>query len=74
MKMLSKRFGPKFTAATAVNIVSDLKQKSQESCAQFLYRVVLALNRQHINIPEIQKTTVIYSSVFDASIFSHFSA
>ena len=45
--MLSKRFGPKFTAATAVNTVSDLKQKPRESCAQFLDRVVLAVNRQN---------------------------
>ena len=73
-KEMSKRFGPKFMAATAVNSVSDLKQKPRESCAQFLDRVVLAVNRQNFNIPEIQKTTAIYRSVFDASIISHFVA
>ena len=72
--MLSKRFGPKFTAATAVNAVSDLKQKPRESCAQFLDRVVLAVNRQNFNIPDILKTTAIYQSVFDASIISRFGA
>ena len=56
-------------------MVSDLKQKKpRESCAQFLNRVVLAVNRQNLNIPEIQKTTSIYRSVFDASIISHFGA
>ena len=73
-EMLSKRFGPKFTAATAVNAVSDLKQKPRESCAQFLDRVVLAVNRQNFNIPDILKTTAIYRSVFDASIISRFGA
>ena len=61
-------------AATAVNAVSDLKQKPQESGAQFLDRVVLAVNRQNFNIPEIQKTTAMFRSVFDASIISHFGA
>ena len=73
-EMLSKRFKPKFTAPTAVNAVSDLKQKPRESCTQFLDRAVLAVNRQNFNIPEIQKTTTIYHSVFDASIISHFEA
>ena len=72
--MLAKRFGPKFTAATAVNAVSNLKQKPRESCAQFLDQVVLAVNQQNFNIPEIQKTTAIHRSVFDASIISHFGA
>lgn len=54
-EMLHKRLGPKFTAATAVKAVSDLKQKPRESCAQFLERVVLAVNRQNFNIPEKQQ-------------------
>ena len=73
-EMLSKRFGLKFTAATAVNAMSDFKKKSREICAQFLDQVVMAVNRQNFNIPEIQKTTAIYRSVFDASIISHFGA
>ena len=73
-EMLSKRFGSKFTAATAVNAVSDLKRKPRESCAQFLDRVVVAGNRQNFNTPEIQKTTAIYRRAFDASIISRFGA
>ena len=40
---LMLRFGTKYTSATAVNAVSDLKQRSKKSCAGFLDRVVLAI-------------------------------
>ena len=72
--LLGKRFGPKYTAATAVNAVADLKQRPRESCAQFLDRVVLAVNRQNFNIPDVQKASAVYRSVFDAAIISHFGA
>ena len=68
------RFGPKYTSATAVNAVSDLKQRSKESCAGFLDRVVLAINKQNFNIAEADKRTPQYLRVFDASIMSHFGA
>ena len=71
---LYKRFGPKYTAATAVNAVSDLRQRSKESCAQFLDRVILAVNKQNYSIPEAQKNTLVYRTVFDAAIISHFGA
>ena len=48
--MLYKPFEPKYTSATPVNAVSDLKQGSRESCAQFLDRVVLAVNKQNFNV------------------------
>ena len=34
--------------------------------------MVRAVNRHNFNIPEIQKNTTIYHSVFDTSIISHF--
>ena len=72
--MLYKRFGPKYTSATAVNAVSDLKQRSRESCAQFLDRVVLAVNKQNFNVDAAAKQTNVYKAVFDAAIISHFGA
>ena len=54
---LMLRFGPKYTSATAVNAVSDLKQRSKESCAGFLDRVVLAIKKQNFNIAEADKRT-----------------
>ena len=71
---LMLRFGPKYTSANAVNAVSDLKQRSKESCAGFLNRVVLAINKQNFNIAEADKRTPQYLRVFDASIMSHFGA
>ena len=72
--MLYKRFGPKYTSATAVNAVSDLKQRPRESCAQFLDRVVLAVNKQNFNVDTASKQTDVYKAVFDAAIISHFGA
>ena len=37
---LLSRFGPKYTSATAVHSVSDLKQRHNESCASFHYSCV----------------------------------
>ena len=72
--MLYKRFGPKYTSATAVNAASDIKQRSRESCAQFLDRVVLAVNKQNFIVGEADKQTEVYKVVFDAAIISHFGA
>ena len=52
---LHGRFGPKYTSATAVNAVADLKMRSKESFASFLDRVVLAVDKQHFNITAAQK-------------------
>lgn len=68
------RFGPKYTSAMAVNAVSDLKQQSKESCAGFLNKVFLAINKHNSNIAEADKRTPQYLRVFDASIMSHFGA
>ena len=54
--------------------MSDLKQKPRESCAQFLDRVVLAVNKQNFNVDAASKQTDVYKAVFDAAIISHFGA
>ena len=68
------RFGPKYTSATAVNAVADLKMKAKESCASFLDRVVLAVDKQHFNVTAAQKREAGYRAVAEASIMSHFGA
>ena len=72
--MLYKWFGPKYTSATTVNAVRDLKQRSRKSCAQFLDCIVLALNKQNFNFVAADKQTQVYKTVFDAAIISHFGA
>ena len=57
-----------------MNAVSDLKQRSRESCAQFLNPVVLAVNKQNFNVGDADKQTEVYKTVFDAAIISHFGA
>ena len=71
---LIARFGPKYTSATAVNAVADLKQKPRESCATFLDRVILAVDKQHFNLTAAQKREAGYRLVYDAAIMSHFGA
>ena len=68
------RFGQKNTSATAVNAVADLKQRHCESCAAFLDRVILALDKQHFNLTPVQKQEDGYILVYDAAIMSHFGA
>ena len=72
--MLYKRFGHKYTSATAGNAMRDLKQSSRESCTQFLDCVVLAVNKQNFNVSTADKATDVYRKVFKASIISHFGA
>ena len=71
---LYNRFGPKYTSATAVNAVADLKMKTKESCAAFLDRVVLAVDKQHFNVTNAQKQEAGYRAVAEAAIMSHFGA
>ena len=49
-KALMTRFGPKHTSATAILAVSELKQRTSESCADFMDRVLLAVDRTHYNL------------------------
>ena len=68
------RFGPKYTSAIAVNAVEDLKMKSKKSCASFLDRVVLEVDKQHFNVTAAQKREAGNRAVDEASIMSHFGA
>ena len=72
--LLTARFGPKYTAATAVNAVSELTQGHRESCAAFMDRVILAVDKQNFNVTALTKTTEAYKAVFNAAIISHFGA
>ena len=51
-----------------------MKESSRESCAQFLDRVVLAVNKQNFNVADADKQTQVYKTVFDAAIISNFGA
>ena len=73
-KLLCDRFGPKFTSATAVNAVSELKQMPSESCASFMDRVVLAVDKTNFNVPAATKATPVYQQVQDKAIMAHFGA
>ena len=73
-KLLYDRFGPKFTSATAVNAVSDLKQLPSESCASFMDRVVLAVDKTNFNVPAATKQEAVYQQVQDKAIIAHFGA
>lgn len=46
--MLNICFGSNYASATAVNAVSDLRQR-KETCAKFLDRVVVAVKKQNFN-------------------------
>ena len=67
-KALLSRFGPKHTSATAILAVSELKQRSSESCADFMDRVLLAVDRTHYNLMAIQKQASGYRQVFTSSL------
>ena len=71
---LYERFGPKYTASTAVLAVSNLKQRSSETCADFMDRCVLAVDKTYYAVPEDVKTGDGFPAVFSASILSHFGA
>ena len=45
---------PKYTSTNAVNTVADLEMKPKESCASFLDRVVLVVDKQHFNVTAAQ--------------------
>jgi len=71
---LMKRFGPKHTSATAILAVSELKQRHNESCADFMDRVLLAVDRTHYNLTPVQKQADGYQQVFTSAAIMHFGA
>ena len=68
------RFGPKHTSATAILAVSELKQRSSESCADFMDRVLLAVDRTHYSLTPAQKQADGYRQVFTSAAIMHFGA
>ena len=73
-KALLSRFGPKHTSATAILAVSELKQRPSESCADFMDRVLLAVDRTHYNLTAVQKQADGYRQVFTSAALMHFGA
>ena len=71
---LLSRFGPKYTSATAVHSVSDLKQRHNESCASFMDRVLLSVDRMHFNVTAANKQEQGYRRVYVSSVLMHFGA
>ena len=72
--LLYDRFGPKYTASTAVLAVSNLKQRGTETCADFMERCALAVDKTYYTVPQAVKTGAGFPAVFAASILSHFGA
>ena len=71
---LYERFGPKYTASTAVLAVSNLKQRGAETCADFMDRCVLAVDKTYYTVPAAVWNGDGFPAVFAASILSHFGA
>jgi len=71
---LSKRFGPKYTPATAVLAAATLSQGHHESVADFMDRVVLSVDKMMYNVPDAAKTEDAYKLVLTAATISHFGA
>ena len=68
------RFGPKHTSATAILAVSELKQRPTKPCADFMDRVLLAVDRTHYNLTPAQKQADGYQEVFTSAAIMHFGA
>ena len=71
---LYERFGPKYAASTAVLAVTNLKQRSTETCADFMDWCVLAVDKTYYAVPAAVKNRDGFPAVFAASILSHFGA
>ena len=69
-----KRFGPTVTALQSVHAVSDLKQRADESCADFMDRIRLAVDMLHYNVPPADKTEQAYQDSFARLVKAHFGA
>ena len=58
----------------AILAVSELKQRSSESCADFMDRVLLAVDRTHYSLTPAQKQADGYRQVFTSAAIMHFGA
>ena len=73
-ELLYDRFGPKYMASTAVLAVSNLKQRRTETCADFMDRCVLAVDKTYYAVPAAVRNGDGFPAVFAASILSHIGA
>ena len=71
---IHKRFGPRYTPSSAVTAVSGLNQRADEACADFLDRVVLAVDKMHYNLTAVQRAEAGYKNVHKATVLSMFGA
>ena len=68
------RFGPRYTSTTAVMAVLNLTQRADESCAEFMDRVVIAVEKMHYNVTAAVKATAGYRDTQKFTILSLFGA
>ena len=71
---IMKRFGPRYTAASAVTAVSALKQRDTESVADFMDRVVLAADKMFNNLPEAVRGSDEFKQTMTRTSLSLFGA
>ncbi|MEL6358501.1 MAG: zinc finger CCHC domain-containing protein [Bacteroidota bacterium] len=71
---LMERFGPRYTPATAVTAVSGCKQESEESCADFMDRVVLAADKMFAGLPDAVKTADAFQQTMTRTVLSLYGA
>ena len=71
---LYERFGPIYTANSAVTAVSALHQRSDEQCAEFLDRVLTSVTKMFYNVTEAHKATAGYRQCHTAVSIIMFGA
>jgi hypothetical protein len=68
------RFGPVYTAAGACSALTALKQKPQESCADYMDRVKLTIDMVNYNVPAAQRNNQAYRDNFERLVVNHFGS
>ena len=66
--LIESRFGKTQTSGTAVEAVSDLKQKPDESVESFFDRVALAMDEKNHDEPEANKKTANYIRQYNRDV------
>ncbi len=72
--VFQERFVSARTDQAAIQAVSHLQQKANETCAQFFDRVVLALDKVNHQIPDDLKMTNAYQANYQSQIKTFFGA
>ena len=57
-----------------MHAVSDLKQRADESCVDFMDRIRLAVDMLHYNVPAADKAAQPYQDSFARLVKAHFGA